>query len=293
MRCPRRLAAIPYGAGSLLLLITWALSRSAAGPPRPALGPVAALRFVRRPAPAAPLRAALTLAVWPTRVPVGTPVHVSASPGWTRYTVWVYGPHGPWRRAAASFTPHHPGPWFVWLVATAPQAGPPQAVGPVAVTVTPAGSPAATVTLAGRIRAHQILLPVVLRQTLAARGSPAVSLTGLAIVDTGAAAPAALDGQALQAVGGQPDGQTLAVLGFGGTAASALYDGITIAPAAAPAAPWIRHASQVPGGVGRLDVALTGSARAPYVADLGLPILESGRFTIHGTHWTWTYRPAL
>ena len=279
---------------------------------RPAI-PAHSAAHVAAPTPTT-VAAARLAAAWPstnpvvtvtpsaTRVAVGQSVTLTAAaPTVTQpsYQFWMRLPSGRWQLLAGyqpgdtvTVTLTTPGPYVVVAYAAPASAGPwfwwaarPSA--PITIQAT-AVAPPAPVTLTGAITNGMMTLPVIVSQTANGR---TVSVTGLAMLDTGNTGPAVIDGLALQQAGGTPTG-TATGIGFGGSFTASLYNGVTIAPQADPQAPFLANQNQVPSGVETIDQAVSGSAVSPFVANLGLPLLDQGTLTIHGTTWTWTYTPA-
>lgn len=250
---------------------------------------------------------AVSVTTSPATPTVGQPLTVTAQAAigpW--YQFWVQDPAGRWYmsgpyrpQASWTFTPMTAGSWTIvayaapnpwaWWMAQRSQ--------PLTVTVNaaapsaPTSSPTGTVTLSGPVSQGMLVLPVVIRQNVNGQW---VTITGDAQLDTGNSYPAAIDGTALTQAGGVADGTAATGVGFGGSYATASYSQIWIAPQSNPSAPFLANASHIPGGIGALDTDLGGSASAgqPLVANIGLPVLDQGTFTVQGNHWTWTYTPA-
>lgn len=292
--------------GVVAVLSAAALAVANPAGPRPALTPAprpaAAMAAVRLTSAGSPTTPVVTVTPSAVRVPVGQSVTLTAAaPTVTRpwYQFWMRTPSGSWQ-LLAGYQPGNtvtvalttPGPYVVVVYAAPASAGPwfwwaarPSA--PVWLQAT-ATAPPAPVTLTGTITNGTMTLPVIVSQTANGR---TVSVTGLAMLDTGNNGPAVIDGAALQQAGGTPAGTATGV-GFGGTFTASLYNGVTIAPQADPQAPFLANQNQVPSGVETVDQAVSGSAVSPFVANVGLPVLDQGTLTIHGATWTWTYTPA-
>lgn len=218
------------------------------------------------------------------------------------YQFWVRTPLGQWRSLGPyapdpriTVTLAQPGP-YLFVVFAAPARRWPifwpfaHHSAPVLVTATPATTAPSSrsVTLTGTINHGAILLPVTIAQKVQGQW---ITIQGQALVDTGNEWAVSINGTALSQAGGIASG-TASGIGFGGSFSTAAYDHIWVIPTADPHSPLLADQPNVPGGVGRMDQQLSGSATSPFVADIGLPLIDQGTFTIHGSSWTWTYTPA-